>query len=73
MVSKVTMEQIFGIMGDNVDSHFHSWSKVLPQSLLDSGIYPIDNSKCSAEDKKNPSQQRCFAMISVAWAVSERS
>jgi len=66
MISELSINKIFKVMGDTISPKFHQWLAALPPPLRETGIYPLK--KCSAKDMTNPTRKQCFAMISFSPA-----
>jgi hypothetical protein len=69
MISEVTVEKIFGILGDTMNPQFHEWASNMAPNVLSAGFYPpftAAYASCTAKDKRDPVKTQCFARLSVS-------
>jgi len=64
MISEISINKIFGILGDTVSPKFHDFLKMMPPALAASGIYPIKN--CTSKEASNPTKTNCYAGFSFS-------
>ena len=48
MITEVTVEKIFSILGDTINPKFYQWATLLPGKIAQSGIEPFHQEKCDA-------------------------
>jgi len=80
MVSTMTVDSIFGVLGDTLNDKFLTWRAGLPGPVARSGIYPLrpaceegksGSDCCTTEQQKNPTLVQCFARFSYSPLASQ--